>query len=64
MRAEMAEHLYLAGGLDALGDNPAVGLLAELDQRAGEGAAHAIGVDVAREADIELDEVGGAMLST
>jgi hypothetical protein len=46
-------HAELGRGFDAFRDDPAVGLPPEGDQRAGQRAAHAVPVDLARQAGVE-----------
>ena len=56
--AESAQGVELRCGLDALGDDQRAGLGREADEGGDERSLDRVGVDVAGEPDVELDEVG------
>ena len=56
--AELAERFKLLGCLDALGHDLAAHFMTERNESGCEGMASAIPVDVARQAHVELDDVG------
>src|SRR4051794_920120 len=56
--AELVERPVFVGRLDTFGDEGRADLVAERDERGTQRALDGVSVDIARERDVELDDVG------